>query len=93
MMLGIPSSGGTVAASLMPCFYRVLNLFLPQSAAMSIIHEAVYFPDHQHLQPIRTLATWVIGLLVILPAASWALGRTPGGRATAPWPTRRASSR
>ena len=76
--IGNAASGGAVAPPLLPAFYRFVGRFLPNGAAVETIRNAVYFTDHQHLEPILVEAAWITGALVLLLTAAARRGRTPG---------------
>jgi hypothetical protein len=76
--IGNAASGGAVAPPLLPAFYRFVGRFLPNGATVETIRNAVYFTDHQHLEPIIVEAAWIAGALVLLLVAARRRGRTPG---------------
>ncbi|MEU6369527.1 ABC transporter permease [Streptomyces sp. NPDC046931] len=81
VLLGNPSSGGAVAWPLLPPALGFVGRFLPPGASVSAQRNAIYFPDHQHIEPYVVLAAWC------LAATSVFLGwraRHPSGRETAP---------
>lgn len=80
MVVGIPSSGGAVATSLLPAFYRFLARFVPSGAAVETIRDALYFRDTQDAEPIAVLAAWIVCLIAALLLAARLRGRTPGGQ-------------
>ena len=45
---------------------------------METIRNAVYFTDHQHLEPILVEAAWITSSFVLLLIAAKRRGRTPG---------------
>jgi hypothetical protein len=76
--IGNAASGGAVAPPLLPAFYRFVGRFLPNGASVETIRNAVYFTDHQHLEPILVETAWITGALVLLLVAAARRGRTPG---------------
>jgi hypothetical protein len=64
--VGNPSSGGAVAAPLLPKLYGFFGMYLPTGATVAIVHNVVYFHDAQHLRPIVVLAVWLVGSLAAL---------------------------
>jgi FtsH-binding integral membrane protein len=76
--IGNAASGGAVAPPLLPAFYRFVGRFLPNGATVETIRNAVYFTDHQHLEPILVEAAWITSALVLLLIAAERRGRTPG---------------
>jgi hypothetical protein len=64
--VGNPSSGGAVAAPLLPKLYGFFGMYLPTGATVAIVHNVVYFRDAQHLRPIVVLAVWLVGSLAAL---------------------------
>jgi hypothetical protein len=68
--IGNAASGGAVAPPLLPAFYRFVGRFLPNGATVETIRNAVYFTDHQHLEPILVEAAWITGTLVLLLIAA-----------------------
>jgi hypothetical protein len=77
ILLGNTSSGGAVSASLLPQPFAFLNHALPSGAAVSAIHAATYFPDHQRVLPFLVLSVWLVGSLIALLVFSRRLNRTP----------------
>ena len=41
-----------MAPPLLPAFDRFVGRFLPNGATVETVRNAVYFTDHQHLEPI-----------------------------------------
>jgi len=77
VLLGNPSSGGTVSAALLPTTLGDLGRWLPPGASISAHHTAVYFPGHQSAFPYLVLAGWGVASCVVF----WRLRhRHPGGR-------------
>ena len=77
IVLGNSSSGGAVAAPLLPGSYALLSRFLPTGATVSALHTAVYFRADQHADPFLVLAAWlVVTVALLLYACRW-LHRTP----------------
>lgn len=74
--IGNAASGGAVPAPLLPAFYGFVGRFLPNGATVETIRNIVYFPDHQQLEPILVLATWLLCSLAALLLAMRA-GRVP----------------
>ncbi|MCG5432426.1 DUF3533 domain-containing protein [Mycobacterium sp. MYCO198283] len=77
ILLGNTSSGGAVSASLLPQPFALLNHALPSGAAVSAIHSATYFPEHQRALPFVVLALWLVGTFAALVVSSRKLNRTP----------------
>jgi hypothetical protein len=77
IVLGNTSSGGAVAAPLLPAPYAFLSRFLPTGATVSAVHTAVYFRNDQHLEPFLVLAGWLLATGATLVISSRLLGRTP----------------
>ena len=78
IILGNSSSGGAVAPPLLPAPFAFLSQWLPSGATVTALRNAIYFPDHQHLQPIAVLATWAIGLFTAMVGVSWRRRTSPG---------------
>lgn len=77
ILLGNTSSGGAVSATLLPQPFSFLNHALPSGAAVSAIHSATYFPDHQRPGPYVVLAVWLVASTAVLLVASHRLKRSP----------------
>ena len=77
ILLGNTSSGGAVAAPLLPAFFAVVGQVLPTGATVTVLHEAAYFPDHQHLEPWAVLAAWFVVVGLALVAVRRWRGRSP----------------
>lgn len=75
--IGNASSGGAVAAPLLPAFYRFIGRFLPNGATVETIRNAVYFRHDQQLEPIIVEATWFVCTLGALLLAARLGGRKP----------------
>lgn len=77
VLIGNPSSGGAVAWPLLPSPLGVVGRWLPPGASVNAQHTAVYFPDHQHLQPYLVLVAWAVCSCAVF----WGWRhRHPGGR-------------
>lgn len=72
--LGNAASGGAVAPPLLPRFYGFIGRFLPAGATVQIVRNAVYFDNHQHLEPVVVEACWLVATLL----ATVCLGRWRG---------------
>jgi hypothetical protein len=77
IVLGNSSSGGAVAAPLLPGIYAFLSRFLPTGATVSSLHTAVYFGADQHLGPFVVLGVWLVATVTVLVLACRRLNRTP----------------
>jgi hypothetical protein len=77
ILLGNTSSGGAVAAPLLPAFFALAGRVLPTGATVAALHQAAYFRGHQHLEPYLVLALWfgVVGLALVA-VRRWR-GRSP----------------
>lgn len=78
VMLGNSSSGGAVAPPLLPDLFAFFSEWLPSGATVTALRNAVYFSDHQHLQPIAVLVTWTVILFVAMLVISWHRHTSPG---------------
>ncbi|MBO8189517.1 ABC transporter permease [Streptomyces spirodelae] len=77
VLLGNPSSGGAVSWPLLPSALGEIGRWLPPGASVNAQHTAVYFPDHQLLQPYLVLTAWAL----VSCAVFWIWRhRHPGGR-------------
>ncbi|NSC22948.1 ABC transporter permease [Streptomyces albus subsp. chlorinus] len=77
ILLGNPSSGGAVSWPLLPSVLGAIGRWLPPGASVNAQHTAVYFPDHQLLQPYLVLAGWALVSCTVF----WIWRhRHPGGR-------------
>jgi hypothetical protein len=67
ILLGNTSSGGAVAAPLLPAFFALAGRVLPTGATVAALHQSAYFRGHQHLEPYVVLAVWfvVVGLALV----------------------------
>jgi hypothetical protein len=65
-VVGNPSAGGAVAAPLLPALYAFCGHYLPTGATVAIIHNAAYFHDAQHLEPVVVQVAWLVGSLAAL---------------------------
>ncbi|WP_030884907.1 membrane protein [Streptomyces sp. NRRL S-1868] len=78
VLLGNPSSGGAVSWPLLPSVLGEIGRWLPPGASVNAQHTAVYFPDHQLIQPYLVLAAWALVSCTVF----WIWRhRHPGGRA------------
>jgi hypothetical protein len=80
--IGNASSGGAVAPPLLPAFYRFVGRFLPNSATVETVRNAVYFRHNQQLAPLIVEAAWIVCSLLAVLLAAELLGQTPGGATT-----------
>jgi hypothetical protein len=73
--VGNPSAGGSISAPLLPGLYAFSGHYLPTGATVAIVHNAVYFHDARHLEPIVVLSVWLVAclaaLLISVRAARW----------------------
>jgi hypothetical protein len=77
--IGNASSGGAVAAPLLPPFFAIAGHILPQAATVNILHTATYFTDEQQLEPFLVLGAWIVVGGIALEVVARRRGRTPGG--------------
>lgn len=77
-LIGRAASGGAVAPPLLPPFYSFVGRFLPNGATIQMIRNAVYFTDHQHLEPMLVQAGWLLACLTALMLVHRVWHRTPG---------------
>ncbi len=69
ILLGNPSSGGSVSWPLLPRVLATIGGWLPPGASTNAQHTAVYFRHHQHPWPWLVLAAWsAVGIGVFLYA-------------------------
>ena len=77
VLLGNPSSGGAVSWPLLPSALGEIGKWLPPGASVNAQHTAVYFGDHQLVQPYLVLGGWA----VLSTGVFWLWRhRHPGGR-------------
>lgn len=81
VLLGNPSSGGAVSWPLLPSPFGAIGRWLPPGGSVNAQHTAVYFPEHQHVQPYLALGGWA---LVSCTVFWFWRHRHPGGRPSAP---------
>lgn len=80
ILLGNPTSGGSVSWPLLPRLLATIGGWLPPGASVNAQHTAVYFPDHQHLGPWLVLAGWsAVAIGVFLVAQRRSDNRRPAG--------------
>lgn len=79
IVFGNTSSGGAVAASLLPQPFALLNGVLPAGATVTALHAAAYFPQHQHWHPYLVLTAWLCASAAAMVLGARRLGRTPVG--------------
>lgn len=65
VIIGNPSSGGTVSWPLLPSVFGVIGRWLPPGASVAAQHTAVYFPAHRNLQPYLVLSAWAAAACTI----------------------------
>lgn len=75
LVLGIPSSGGTVNADMLPGFARVLNGVLPFAQFVDLTRAEGWFDGQGTLRPLLTLLAWLAAGAALL---AWAARRTAG---------------
>lgn len=77
VMIGNPSSGGSVSWPLLPSPLGEIGRLLPPGASVNAQHTAVYFAHHQHAFPYLVLAGWAM----VATTVFWVWRhRHPGGR-------------
>jgi hypothetical protein len=79
VVLGNSASGGAVAPPLLPPPFAVLSQWLPSGATVEALRNAIYFGDHQHVQPLAVSAGWAVALFAVMVGVSHRLGTSPGG--------------
>jgi hypothetical protein len=77
ILLGNTSSGGAVAAPLLPAFFALAGRVLPTGATVAALHQAAYFRGHQHLEPYLVLALWFVVVGVAMVAVRRWRGKSP----------------
>jgi hypothetical protein len=77
--VGNPSAGGAVAAPLLPRLYAFFGHYFPTGATVAIVHNAVYFRDAQHLEPVVVQVAWLVGCLAALLISARATHWSPTG--------------
>jgi hypothetical protein len=77
IILGNPSSGGAVAAPLLPPFFAAIGRWLPNGATVSALNTAVHLPAHQHPGPFLVLTGWLLATGTLLVVAVRVRGRSP----------------
>lgn len=75
--LGNAASGGAVAPPLLPRFYGFIGRFLPAGATVQLVRNAVYFGNHQHLEPVVVEACWLAAALLATVCLSRWRGHSP----------------
>jgi hypothetical protein len=61
LILGIPTSGGTIPADMMPTVLRWLHNVLPFAQFLDIARADAYFGHHAIARPLIILAVWTAG--------------------------------
>jgi hypothetical protein len=92
LILGVPSSGGTVTPDLLPTLFRDLSYAFPLSQGVTVTRSVAYFHSSS-----MTQSTLVLGLWAVIAAATVAIAwrrqsrarlagvqRTPGANGSAP---------
>ncbi|NJC70027.1 DUF3533 domain-containing protein [Planosporangium thailandense] len=75
--VGNPSAGGAVSAPILPAVYAFFGHYLPTGATVAVIHNATYFHDARHPEPIVVQLLWLVGSLAALLISIRALHWTP----------------
>ena len=78
VVLGNTSSGGAVAAALLPQPFSFLSRALPSGATVSLLRSSAYFPAASRLEPLLVLSGWAFVAVAGLIVSSRLLGRGPG---------------
>ena len=60
LVLGNPSSGGTLSWPLLPTLFATIGQWLPPGASVNAQHTAVYFSGNQHVFPFLVLIAWAV---------------------------------
>jgi hypothetical protein len=60
MLLGQSSTGGAIGSAFQPGFYRAISELLPNGAALTVLHNAVYFRGAHVVFPLVVIVTWAL---------------------------------
>lgn len=77
VLIGNAASGGANAPPLLPAFYHFVGRFLPNGATVEIVRNAVYFGDHQHIEPMIVQVLWLACTSTALILSVRLLRRSP----------------
>jgi hypothetical protein len=80
IILGNASSGGAVAPPLLPPLYAFIGGYMSAGATVSILHNAMYFRDTQHIQPFVVQAVWLVCCFAALLLSIRLVHRLPTGQ-------------
>ncbi|XVU26841.1 carboxypeptidase regulatory-like domain-containing protein [Actinoplanes sp. CA-054009] len=69
LLLGLPTSGGTVNADMLPTGLRWLHDVLPFGQFIEIARSSAYFGNHGLARPLTILLAWVVAAAALL---AWA---------------------
>ncbi|WP_461695358.1 hypothetical protein [Streptomyces sp. DT18] len=75
LILGVPTSGGTVSGDMLPGFGRALHTVLPFARFLDLTRAEAYFGGHGALAPLLALLGWAAaGAGALLGAELWTRG-------------------
>ncbi|WP_435604824.1 carboxypeptidase regulatory-like domain-containing protein [Streptomyces sp. bgisy130] len=66
MLLGMPSSGGTVPVAMVPGFFRFLHPILPLGNAVDALRSVAYLGNTKLARPTLALTGWAVGGLALI---------------------------
>ncbi|WP_369249527.1 hypothetical protein [Streptomyces sp. R41] len=98
IVLSIPTSGGAVAAPMLPTFFQHMHAVMPLANAVDALRGVLYFDGAGVLEPVLVLCAWIAAGAALLGLDAWLRNRrAPGctptatrGRSRSPrWTTRR----
>jgi hypothetical protein len=75
---GNSSSGGAVAPPLLLRPFAFVSQWLPSSATITALRNAVYFPAHEDVREIAVLAAWATAFFAAMLVVSHRRGTSPG---------------
>jgi hypothetical protein len=68
----------------LPGLFAFCGRYLPTGATVAIVHNAVYFHDARHLEPIVVMSVWLVACLAALLISVRAVRWSPSGEPDEP---------
>ncbi|MFG2955111.1 carboxypeptidase regulatory-like domain-containing protein [Streptomyces sp. NPDC048291] len=84
IVMSIPTSGGAVAAPMLPMFFQHVRTVMPLANGLDALRGVLYFDGAGVLEPVLVLCAWFAGGIALLGLDFWLHGRKGGALAVQP---------
>jgi hypothetical protein len=79
IVLSIPTSGGAVAAPMLPPFFQHVHAVMPLANALDALRGVLYFDGAGVFKPVLVLCAWIAAGAVLLGLDAWLRNRRAAG--------------